>query len=140
MLTSSWEYAGKPMLARLDFLPSLLDFNGDKKDEINGETCELLLPYLNMPEFTFDRARQACGNVAGASTARGRDGATAFLAAIVLVGSPELTPRGVGGWVRGPKTLRVPKIGLKFPAALISPLLSLEKLVSDAGGRAGGGH
>jgi hypothetical protein len=42
--------------------------SGPKKDEINAETCELLLPYLWMPEFTFERAKAACGNVAGLCT------------------------------------------------------------------------
>lgn len=41
---------------------------GPKKDEINGETCELLLPYLWMQEFTYERAKSACGNVAGLCT------------------------------------------------------------------------
>ena len=68
MLISSWEMSGKPLLSRLDFLSMLLEFNGPKKDEINGETCELLLPYLWMPEFTFERAKSACGNVAGLCT------------------------------------------------------------------------
>eukprot|EP00667_Euglena_gracilis_P000005 EG_transcript_5 len=68
MLTSSWETAGKPLLSRLDFLNMLLEFNGPKKDEINGETCELLLPYLWMQEFTYERAKSACGNVAGLCT------------------------------------------------------------------------
>jgi len=66
--TSSWDYAGKPLLARMDFLALLQEYNGSKKDEINGETCEFLLPYLNMADFTFEKAKSACGNVAGLCT------------------------------------------------------------------------
>ena len=44
MLLSSWETSGKPLLWRLDLRLMLLEFNGPKKDEINGETCALLLP------------------------------------------------------------------------------------------------
>lgn len=35
------------------------------QDEINAETCELLLPYLKMPEFNFESARRVSGNIAG---------------------------------------------------------------------------
>eukprot|EP01012_Entosiphon_sulcatum_P023110 TRINITY_DN280_c0_g1_i1.p1 TRINITY_DN280_c0_g1~~TRINITY_DN280_c0_g1_i1.p1 ORF type:complete len:2686 (+),score=823.42 TRINITY_DN280_c0_g1_i1:5663-13720(+) len=68
MISSAWDVSGKPLLSRLDFLNMLDEFNKGKKDEINEETCELLLPYLNMPEFNYERAKLACGNVAGLCT------------------------------------------------------------------------
>jgi len=66
--TSSWDFAGKPLLSRMDFLSLLQEYNGSKKDEINGETCEFLLPYLYMADFTYEKAKSACGNVAGLCT------------------------------------------------------------------------
>lgn len=44
------------------FLQSLLNF---PKDSINGETVELLAPYLNMEDFSLESAKKVCGDVAG---------------------------------------------------------------------------
>jgi len=35
------------------------------KEQINDETCELLLPYMAAPDFNFEAAQKASGNVAG---------------------------------------------------------------------------
>ena len=68
MIGDSWRVSGAGLVARIDFLKMLTDFASESKDNINEETCELLLPYLNMEDFTVQRARQASGNVAGLCT------------------------------------------------------------------------
>ena len=35
------------------------------QDTINGETVELLQPYLQMEDFSHDMAKRVCGDVAG---------------------------------------------------------------------------
>lgn len=35
------------------------------KDQINGEMIDLLQPYFKYPDYTFEKAKVACGNVAG---------------------------------------------------------------------------
>jgi dynein heavy chain len=67
-ITDSWIKSGKPFISEMAALPTLKNFGSQKKDDINEETCELLLPYLWMEDFTADKARQACGNVAGLCT------------------------------------------------------------------------
>lgn len=52
------------------FLPSLLNF---PKEQINDETVELLLPYFNAPDFNFESAKKASGNVAGAAGKAGSE-------------------------------------------------------------------
>jgi dynein heavy chain len=50
------------MMDERDFVESLLSF---EKDRINEETVELLMPYLDMPDFNFEAGKKASGNVAG---------------------------------------------------------------------------
>ncbi|XP_025155775.1 dynein heavy chain 8, axonemal [Harpegnathos saltator] len=60
-LTASWSEALKVM-ADTRFLHNLQHF---PKDNINAETVDLMLPYLNFHMYTYEAAKQACGNVAG---------------------------------------------------------------------------
>lgn len=50
------------MMSDSQFLSQLMNF---PKEQINDETVELLQPYLNAPDFNFDSAKKASGNVAG---------------------------------------------------------------------------
>lgn len=50
------------MMGEPGFLQSLLSF---PKDSINDETVELLQPYFSAPDFNYEAARKASGNVAG---------------------------------------------------------------------------
>ncbi|CAD1473088.1 unnamed protein product [Heterotrigona itama] len=60
-LTPSWSEALK-MMADVRFLYHLQNF---PKDNINAETIDLMQPYLNYPLYTYEAAKQACGNIAG---------------------------------------------------------------------------
>ncbi|KAG5316447.1 DYH8 protein, partial [Acromyrmex insinuator] len=60
-LTPSWSESLK-VLADTRFLYNLQNF---PKDDINGETIDLMMPYLNFHMYTYEAAKQACGNVAG---------------------------------------------------------------------------
>nr|CAD7399061.1 unnamed protein product [Timema poppensis] len=60
-LKPSWEEALRMMMDSR-FLYTLVNF---PKDKINGETVDLLKPYLDYPQYTYEAARVACGNVAG---------------------------------------------------------------------------
>ncbi|OAD58895.1 Dynein heavy chain 8, axonemal [Eufriesea mexicana] len=60
-LTPSWSEALKVM-ADTRFLYNLQNF---PKDNINAETVDLMQPYLNYHLYTYEAAKQACGNVAG---------------------------------------------------------------------------
>ena len=68
MLPSSDNYSvplipGSNPAAGLPLLPqSLVNF---PKEAINDETVELLQPYFAAPDFNFDSAQKASGNVAG---------------------------------------------------------------------------
>nr|XP_039256499.1 dynein heavy chain 5, axonemal-like [Styela clava] len=57
----SWGEALK-LMNNSGFLGMLLNF---PKDSINGETVELVQPYLQMEDFNIDSAKKVCGNVAG---------------------------------------------------------------------------
>ena len=37
----------------------------DLQDSINGETVELLAPYLSMEDYNLENAKKVCGDVAG---------------------------------------------------------------------------
>ncbi|CAM39085.2 putative dynein heavy chain [Leishmania braziliensis MHOM/BR/75/M2904] len=67
-ITDSWDFSGRQLASDTNTLEVLRNFGESKKDLINEETCELLLPYLWMDGFTADAARKACGNVAGLCT------------------------------------------------------------------------
>ncbi|XP_028156116.1 dynein heavy chain 8, axonemal [Ostrinia furnacalis] len=60
-LTASWAESLKVM-ADSRFLNNLKFY---PKDEINAEMLDLLAPYFNFPQYTFEAAKVACGNVAG---------------------------------------------------------------------------
>merc|ERR550514_821501 len=48
-----------------DFLKNLMYFNAHTRDDINDETCELLLPYLNLEQFNPGVAKKASGAAEG---------------------------------------------------------------------------
>ena len=50
------------VLADTRFLYNLQQF---PKDNINGETIDLMVPYLRYHLYNYQAAKQACGNVAG---------------------------------------------------------------------------
>ena len=50
------------MMGDMNFLGALMNF---PKEQINDETVELLKPYFAAPDFNFEAARKASGNVAG---------------------------------------------------------------------------
>ncbi|VVC98542.1 unnamed protein product [Leptidea sinapis] len=60
-LTASWAESLKVM-ADTRFLNNLKFY---PKDEINAEMLDLLTPYFSFPQYTFEAAKIACGNVAG---------------------------------------------------------------------------
>ncbi|XP_061590629.1 dynein axonemal heavy chain 5-like [Cololabis saira] len=60
-LRPSWPEAMKLMQAS-NFLSMLLNFD---KDSITEEMVDLVAPYLEMEDYTFESAKKICGNVAG---------------------------------------------------------------------------
>lgn len=50
------------MMGDTSFLNALMNF---PKEQITDETVELLQPYFTAPDFNFDSAKKASGNVAG---------------------------------------------------------------------------
>lgn len=50
------------MMADTRFLNHIQQF---PKDNINSETVDLMKPYFGYPGYTYEAAKQACGNVAG---------------------------------------------------------------------------
>jgi hypothetical protein len=61
VLCTSYELSVK-MMSDSQFLSHLMNF---PKEQINDETVELLQPYFNAPDFNFESAAKASGNVAG---------------------------------------------------------------------------
>lgn len=49
-------------MADTKFLSNLQNF---PKDRINAEIIDLMKPYLEFHEYTYEKAKSACGNVAG---------------------------------------------------------------------------
>merc|ERR1719160_2082548 len=61
----SYDEFGKPVMSDMKFLPNLIDFNTTKRDDINDETCELLMPYLALENFNPGVAKKASGAAEG---------------------------------------------------------------------------
>lgn len=61
VLMTSYELSVK-MMSDSQFLSHLMNF---PKEQINDETVELLKPYFSAPDFNFEAATKASGNVAG---------------------------------------------------------------------------
>ena len=61
VLLGTYDMAVK-MMGDMNFLGHLVNF---PKEQINDETVELLKPYFNAPDFNYDSAKKASGNVAG---------------------------------------------------------------------------
>ncbi|KAK6616888.1 Dynein heavy chain 8, axonemal [Polyplax serrata] len=60
-MITSWQESLKVM-ADSKFLSNLQNF---PKDRINAEVIDLMKPYLEFQEYTYEKAKSACGNVAG---------------------------------------------------------------------------
>ncbi|KDD73473.1 P-loop containing dynein motor region D4 protein, partial [Helicosporidium sp. ATCC 50920] len=61
VLKGSYEEAVK-MMGDLTFMQALVNF---PKEGINDETVELIQPYFEAPDFNYESAKKASGNVAG---------------------------------------------------------------------------
>lgn len=58
-ISDSFEEASKGMINDAKFLAKLKEFSEKEKDKINDETCELLLPYLELENFNPTAAASA---------------------------------------------------------------------------------
>eukprot|EP00884_Botryococcus_braunii_P013306 jgi/Botrbrau1/21977/Bobra.0790s0001.1 len=61
VICGAYEEAVK-MMGDLNFLSALMNF---PKEQITDETVELLKPYFAAPDFNYESAKKASGNVAG---------------------------------------------------------------------------
>ncbi|CDI77652.1 hypothetical protein EPH_0029460 [Eimeria praecox] len=61
----SFDESAKAMMADVHFLSNLFDFSRKEKDNINDETCELLLPYLELEHFNPAVAKKASNAAEG---------------------------------------------------------------------------
>merc|ERR1719460_63473 len=59
------EYGRAVTFGNGEFLKNLMYFNAHTRDDINDETCELLLPYLNLEQFNPGVAKKASGAAEG---------------------------------------------------------------------------
>merc|ERR1719409_2507908 len=76
----SFDEYSKAVLADIRFLPDLLDFAENEKDNINDETCELLQPYLRFDTNpTKNWSPWSHGPVLDPDTAKAASGAAAGL-------------------------------------------------------------
>merc|ERR550532_2555116 len=53
------------MMSSATFIPTLMNFSQNKKDEINEETMELLEPYLRVADFKPESAKKIAAAAAG---------------------------------------------------------------------------
>ncbi|KFG33497.1 putative dynein gamma chain, flagellar outer arm, partial [Toxoplasma gondii GAB2-2007-GAL-DOM2] len=61
----SFDETAKAMMADVRFLSTLFDFSKNEKDNINDETCELLMPYLELENFNPAVAKKASNAAEG---------------------------------------------------------------------------
>jgi dynein heavy chain len=61
----SYDEYGKAIMIDSKFLANLIDFNTYQRDNINDETCELLMPYLELENFNPGVAKKASGAAEG---------------------------------------------------------------------------
>ncbi|PHJ18236.1 dynein gamma flagellar outer [Cystoisospora suis] len=64
-LHDSFDETAKAMMADVRFLANLFDFSKNEKDNINDETCELLMPYLELENFNPAVAKKASNAAEG---------------------------------------------------------------------------
>jgi dynein heavy chain len=61
----SYDEFGKAVMLDSNFLKNLILFNKEERDNINDETCELLMPYLELENFNPKCAKSASGAAEG---------------------------------------------------------------------------
>ena len=64
-ISDSFDESSKSMITDSKFLVKLKEFSMTEKDKINDETCELLLPYLELENFTAAAAKSASNAAEG---------------------------------------------------------------------------